>query len=132
MSPECAAIPGITLEEWLRRPEVGWNELCEMAPEVARSSSSQRSVEQVVIETKYAGYIRRQAADIERNAKSEAIRIPDTFDFVAVPQLRHEAREKLSRVRPGTLAQAGRVSGITPADLAVLMLYLRDPKRLAT
>jgi tRNA uridine 5-carboxymethylaminomethyl modification enzyme len=49
-----------------------------------------------------------------------------------VPQLRHEAREKLSRVRPGTLAQAGRVSGITPADLAVLMLYLRDPKRLAT
>jgi len=123
---------GITLEEWLRRPEIGWNELEEMSAELAALGASQRSVEQVVIETKYAGYIRRQAADIERNSKTEAIRIPESFDFVAVPQLRHEAREKLSRVRPGTLAQAGRVSGITPADLAVLMLYLRDPKRLAT
>ena len=123
---------GITLEEWLRRPEIDWSHLEEMSGEAPSLKASRRSIAQVVIETKYAGYIRRQAADIERNAKTEAIRIPESFDFVAVPQLRHEAREKLSRVRPGTLAQASRVSGITPADLAVLMLYLRDPKRLAT
>jgi tRNA uridine 5-carboxymethylaminomethyl modification enzyme len=54
----------------------------------------------------------------------EGKRIPTTFDFTAVPQLRHEAREKLNRVRPTSLGQASRVSGITPADLAVLLFYL--------
>lgn len=122
---------GATLEEWLRRPEVGWERILEIAPEVANGDHAARSIEQVVVETKYAGYIRRQAADIERNAKIEAVRIPDAFDFGAVPQLRFEAKEKLSRVRPQTLAQAGRISGITPADLSVLMLYLRKPQKLA-
>jgi tRNA uridine 5-carboxymethylaminomethyl modification enzyme len=123
---------GVTLEEWLRRPETGWEQLVEMSPELAGTSVPRRSIDQAVIETKYAGYIRRQAADIERSAKTEAIRIPDAFDFRAVPQLRVEAREKLTRSRPETLAQAGRVSGITPADLAIVMLYLRNPQKLAT
>lgn len=118
---------GITLEDWLRRPEVTWEQVVEMAPEVAAIDADRRSIEQVVIETKYAGYIRRQAADIERAAKTEAIRIPAAFDFAAVPQMRIEAKEKLGRVRPENLAQAGRISGITPADLALLMLHLRRP-----
>ena len=80
---------------------------------------------QVEIETKYEGYIKRQMFEIERQEKSESQPIPETFDYAAVPQLRHEAKEKLKRVRPRNLGQAGRISGITPADLAVLMIYLK-------
>ena len=85
-----------------------------------------------MIEAKYWGYIRRQASDIERQAKVQQLRIPETFDFAAVPQLRAEAKEKFAKVRPGNLGQAGRISGITPVDLAVLALYLREPDRLAS
>jgi len=81
-------------------------------------------VEQVVLESKYAGYIGRQAEQVERFQKMELRPIPPTFDYAAIPQLRHEAREKLSKIRPANIGQAGRVSGITPADLAVLLLYL--------
>ena len=88
------------------------------------------AIQQVEIEIKYAGYIRRQTADIERHHKIQAIRIPATFNFQAIPQLRREAKEKLSRVRPVDLGQAGRISGITPADLSILVLYLKEPGRL--
>jgi len=123
---------GLTLEEILRRPEVGWTEICQLSADAAHLRLSARARHQVEVETKYAGYIRRQSAQIEKQAKIEAIRISPSFDFQAVPQLRFEAREKLSRVQPRTLAQAGRISGITPADLAVLILYLREPRRMAT
>ena len=72
-------------------------------------------VEQVVLESKYAGYIGRQAEQVERFKKLESNAIPPAFDYDAIPQLRHEAKEKLSRIRPGTLGQAGRISGISPA-----------------
>jgi len=116
-----------TLEEWLRRPEVDWNRLTQLDDELARLDIEPRAAQQVEIETKYEGYIRRQAATIEKQSRVESIRIAETFDFDAVPQLRIEAREQLTRVRPTSLGQAGRVSGITPADLAVLLLYLDRP-----
>jgi tRNA uridine 5-carboxymethylaminomethyl modification enzyme len=78
----------------------------------------------VVLEAKYSGYIDRQASEVERFRRMEGKRIPPAFDFAAVPQLRKEARDKLTRVRPTSLGQASRVSGITPADLAVLLFYL--------
>ena len=78
----------------------------------------------VVLEAKYSGYIDRQAGDVERFRKMEHRLIPAAFDYAAVPQLRTEAREKLGRVRPASLGQASRVSGVTPADLAVLLFYL--------
>ncbi len=118
---------GPTLEEWLRRPEIDWGHLLGIAPALGDLQLSERAAEQVVIETKYAGYIRRQELDIARQEKTNAIMIPESFDFRSVPQLRQEAREKLARVRPRDLGQAGRISGITPADLAVLMVYLRRP-----
>jgi tRNA uridine 5-carboxymethylaminomethyl modification enzyme len=118
---------GPTLEEWLRRPEVDWAGLQKIAPGIGDLALSERAAEQVVIETKYAGYIRRQEIDIARAEKTNSIRIPDAFNFRAVPQLRQEAREKLTRVQPRDLGQAGRISGITPADLAVLMVYLKRP-----
>ena len=121
---------GFTLEEWLRRPEWTWDKLAEAHPIVRELQLSRRAAEQVEIETKYAGYVKRQLADVERQHKIAGIRIPETFNFHAAPQLRKEAREKLTRVRPTDLGQAGRISGITPADLSVLILYLRQPERL--
>ena len=121
---------GLTLEEHLRRPETTWDDLIALAPEVSTLQMSNRAIDQLVIETKYWGYIRRQSLEIERQSKVHALAIPSTFDYIAVPQLRAEAKEKFSRVRPGNLGQAGRISGITPADLAVLALYLKEPGRL--
>ncbi|HEY8505061.1 MAG TPA: tRNA uridine-5-carboxymethylaminomethyl(34) synthesis enzyme MnmG [Gemmataceae bacterium] len=112
------------LWNWLRRTEVGWEDLCRWVPGLADWDRRPGVVEQVVLEAKYSGYIERQAAQVERFRRLENRPIPATFDFAAVPQLRAEAREKLSRVRPASVGQASRVSGITPADLAVLLFYL--------
>jgi len=117
-------IDGIGLEQLLRRPETTWTGLAELVPELRSSEAANDSVEQVVIETKYSGFVERQSAQIERFQKMENKTIPVHFDFAAIPQLRIEAREKLSRIRPASLGQASRISGITPADLAVLLFYL--------
>ena len=87
-------------------------------------------VEQVTRDAKYAGYLAREDVDVARQRRLADERIPDGFDFAGIRQLRDEAREKLARVRPTSLAQAGRISGITPADLAVLMVHLEDAARL--
>ena len=121
---------GSSLEEWLRRPEIEWPQIEAMSSELAATGASELVKQQVQIETKYAGYIRRQAIDIARQHKIQAVRIPTTFDFQAVPQLRREAKEKLTKVRPADLGQAGRISGITPADLSIVLLYLKEPERL--
>jgi tRNA uridine 5-carboxymethylaminomethyl modification enzyme len=113
-----------TLERLLRRPDVDWARLCDMEPSLRELDAPADAVEQVVLETKYAGYIERQAAQVERFQRLESRPIPPHFDYAACPQLRAEAREKLARVRPASLGQAGRISGISPADLAVLLLYL--------
>jgi tRNA uridine 5-carboxymethylaminomethyl modification enzyme len=115
-----------TLEQWLRRPEVDWPRVQEMArtkSDVLLEASAD-VVEQVTLEAKYSGYIHRQAEQVERFQRMESRPIPAHFDFAALPQLRVEAREKLGRIRPANLGQAGRISGISPADLAVLMIYL--------
>jgi tRNA uridine 5-carboxymethylaminomethyl modification enzyme len=116
----------VTLEKILRRPDVDWNQLCELEPTLREFNSSPAAVEQVVLETKYSGYIDRQAAQVERFQRLESRPIPTHFDYAAVPQLRAEAKEKLSRIRPTNLGQAGRISGISPADLAVVLMYLRS------
>jgi tRNA uridine 5-carboxymethylaminomethyl modification enzyme len=116
---------GEPLERWLRRTEIDWPTLCEMCPPLREWDARADVVEQVVLECKYAGYIGRQAEQVERFQKMESRPIPAAFDYTAIPQLRFEAREKLSKIRPANIGQAGRVSGITPADLAVLLLYLR-------
>ncbi|MDA0833016.1 MAG: tRNA uridine-5-carboxymethylaminomethyl(34) synthesis enzyme MnmG [Planctomycetota bacterium] len=122
---------GLTLEEWLRRPDYDWQALHQLAPEISELNVTPRASAQVSIEVKYQGYIRRQSREIAEQSKVEVVKIPETFDFRAVPQLRAEARDKLTRVRPRNLGQAGRISGITPSDLTVLMLYLHQPERLS-
>lgn len=115
---------GDSLATWLRRTGVEWENLCDRQPALREWDARPEIVEQVVLEAKYAGYIDRQAMEVNRFRRMENRRIPPTFDYLAVPQLRHEAREKLAQVRPTNIGQASRVSGITPADLAVLLFYL--------
>jgi tRNA uridine 5-carboxymethylaminomethyl modification enzyme len=114
----------LTLEHWLRRPEVGWADLVTMEPSLEEWNDKAVVVEQVALEAKYSGHIEKQAQQIERFRQMESRAIPSQFNYAAVAQLRMEAREKLSRIRPMSLWQASRISGITPADLAVLLFYL--------
>jgi tRNA uridine 5-carboxymethylaminomethyl modification enzyme len=118
-----------TLERRLRRPEVDWDQLCDIDPPLRGWPAGADAIEQVVLETKYAGYIDRQAAQVERFQRLESKPIPPHFDYRAIPQLRAEAREKLSRIQPASLGQASRISGISPADLAVVLLYLNGGPR---
>jgi tRNA uridine 5-carboxymethylaminomethyl modification enzyme len=118
---------GDTLEKWLKRTPTTWDEVAAWCPWV--TSFSADVIEQVTLEAKYAGYIDRQAAQVERFHRLEGKPIPPTFDYVTIPQLRNEAKEKLSTIRPTSLGQASRISGINPADLAVLLLYLAEPRR---
>ncbi|HEY3789520.1 MAG TPA: tRNA uridine-5-carboxymethylaminomethyl(34) synthesis enzyme MnmG [Urbifossiella sp.] len=115
---------GDSLETWLRRTEVDWANLRERCPALQKWDTRPDVVEQVVLEAKYSGYIGRQAAEVERFQRLENKRIPASFDFAGIVQLRQEAREKLIRIRPESVGQASRISGITPADLAVLLFYL--------
>ena len=123
---------GCSLDEWLRRPEIEWLDVCQFSEEARSLNMPPLAAKQLSIEAKYAGYIRRQTALIERQDQIDTVRIPEAFNFHACPQLRTEAKEKLTRVRPRHVGQASRISGITPADLAVLMLYLTEPTRMAT
>jgi tRNA uridine 5-carboxymethylaminomethyl modification enzyme len=113
-----------TLEHWLRRTDTEWPDLVQMHPGLQELNLRADVVEQVVLEAKYSGYIHRQAAQVERFQQMEARPIPANFDYAAVPQLRFEAKEKLSQIRPTSLGQASRISGISTADLAVLLIYL--------
>ncbi len=116
---------GATLEEHLRRNTITWDEVYQQFPQVAAMNLSANTRRQMMIEAQYAGYVRRQETDIARLQKVDSVNIPPVFDYLAVPQLRHEAKEKLNRLRPTTVGQASRVSGITPADIAILMFYLK-------
>jgi tRNA uridine 5-carboxymethylaminomethyl modification enzyme len=113
-----------TLEDILRRPEVAWQTLAAEVPGMAALGASPEAWEQVETEAKYAGYLARQQAQIDRARRMEEHPIPADLDYAAIGQLRVEAREKLARVRPRSLGQAARIAGIGPADLAVLMIHL--------
>ena len=113
---------GDTLERWLKRTETTWDQIQTWDPDLACFAAD--VIEQVTLEAKYAGYIDRQAAQVERFGRMEAKPIPATFDYAALPQMRCEAREKLSQIRPANVGQASRISGITAADVAVLLVYL--------
>jgi tRNA uridine 5-carboxymethylaminomethyl modification enzyme len=116
----CDQVP---LSKLLRRADATWSEVAGRLPELA--DVPRDVAEQVVCDAKYAGYLAREDVDVERQRRLADKRIPGNFDFAAISQLRAEAREKLSRVRPASLAQAARISGITPADLALVLVHLQ-------
>ena len=122
---------GRSLATMLRRPEMDMDALAEINPRVDELAPDPAVREQVEIELKYEGYLKRQAAQIERFRRNEGTRIPEWLDYEAIPELRLEAREKLGAVRPVSLGQASRVSGISPADVSLLMVYVEGRRRLA-
>ena len=120
---------GITLAELIRRPELGYQILAPVDPE--RPDLSEDICEQVEISLKYEGYIARQAAQVEHFLKLERRRIPAELDYNDVGSLRIEARQKLEKFRPETLGQASRIAGVSPADVAVLQVYLEKHKNVS-
>jgi len=116
-----------TLAALLRRTEVTWEDVVAWLPQLAAVSGEVAAG--VTCDAKYAGYVARQQIGIARQQRLAGRRIPADLDFQSVEHLRPEARQKLSRIRPTNLAQAGRISGITPADLAVLLVHLEGGRR---
>ena len=113
-----------TLTKYLRRPETTWDEITTHLPEL--NDLPEDVVQQVVYDVKYSGYIARQQMEIDRQSRLAEKQIPDDFDYDAIGHLRTESRQKLSLIRPTTIAQASRISGITPADMALVTAYLQN------
>jgi tRNA uridine 5-carboxymethylaminomethyl modification enzyme len=109
-----------TLEKLLSRPEMTYKDL-----PGKNENLSDEIIQQVEIAVKYAGYIDRQEIEIGKFKKLEDKAIPDAFDFSTVPSLRLEARQKLVKIRPTTIGQAARISGVSPADIGILMVWLK-------
>lgn len=112
-----------TLEDVLKRPEAGLDKLAAFDPRIA--DFDVKVVEQVSIGVKYDGYIRRQMDQVARSNGLEGTEIPETFDYHSIPGLSNEVKEKLSTVQPLTLGQASRISGITPAAVSVIEVYVK-------
>ena len=111
-----------SLAELLRRPEIGYDSLADLDPE--RPTLPREVIASVEIDIKYDGYLRRQEAQVREMARLEDVPLPPNIDYASISALRIEAREKLARTRPETLGQASRISGVNPADVQVLMIYL--------
>jgi tRNA uridine 5-carboxymethylaminomethyl modification enzyme len=122
-------VDGVPLSKHLRRPAADWADAIKQLPELARVP--REVARQVLHDLKYAGYVARQHVEVDRQARLAQKRIPDGFRYESIEQLRAEAREKFMRVRPRDLSQASRISGITPADLALLMVHLEGKRRSA-
>ena len=116
-----------SLYELLRRTEVTYADLQEPfeLPELGKEVR-----EQVEISIRYEGYIKKQLEQVAHMEKLEAKLLPDTIDYQEVPSLRDEAREKLALIRPLSVGQASRISGVSPADISVLLVYLEQQRRL--
>ena len=117
---------GMSLAELLRRPEMDYAKLAPLDPD--RPELAREITRQVEIQIRYAGYIEKQNAEIKRVRKMEAVRL-DGVDYDKVSGLRIEARQKLTAIRPESLAQATRISGVSPADINVLAIYLEIERR---
>ena len=112
------------LADLLRRPQVSYADIAPFDPE--RPELSLAVTDEVEIQIKYAGYLTRQEKQVEEFRKEEARLLPENLDYAAIPGLRLEAREKLADIRPVSIGQASRISGVSPADIAVLLIYLEQ------
>ncbi len=115
-----------TLAELGRRPELDWRAVEEIAVAggLAPSPASPQTLERVAIELAYAGYLRRQEADAAKLARADAVRLADDLDYGQIPGLSREVVEKLAAIRPRSIGQASRISGVTPAAVAILLTYV--------
>jgi len=110
--------------ELLARPQVAYGDLMGL-PGVGPGVADPQVSEQLEVQAKYAGYIERQRGEIERAQRNESVELPGDFDYEQVRGLSAEVREKFMRHRPATLGQAGRIPGVTPAAVSLLMIHLK-------
>lgn len=115
----------IAATDFLKRPYVDYQTLMNLIPD-PDEPLSREVIEQVEIQLKYEGYIKKEEVKVERLKRMEAKKIPADLDYSAIDGLATEGRQKLEKIRPETLAQASRISGVNPADLAILSVYLRQ------
>lgn len=113
---------GVSLAELIRRPSLSYELTARLDP--SRPPLARREALTVGIDIKYEGYIKRELAEVERHARLEGYRLPPELDYSTVRGLRLEAAQKLNRFRPATLGQASRISGVNPADISVLLIFL--------
>ena len=113
---------GVSLGDLLRRPQITYEDLTPI--DVRRPVLTQEITKTVETDVKYAGYIKRELAEVERQKKLESKHIPENLDYRKIKGLRLEAAQKLDKFRPGTVGQASRISGVSPADISVLLMYL--------
>lgn len=121
-------ISGITLKELLRRPELTYDMLSEIDP--GRMPLSRHVIASVEVKIKYEGYINKQLQQVERFRKLENKKIPEEIDYNTMDGIRIEAKQKLSQYRPLSIGQASRISGVSPADINVLLIHLERLKRM--
>jgi tRNA uridine 5-carboxymethylaminomethyl modification enzyme len=117
---ESTRLGSLTLAQILRRPEVTYADL-----PTNNEKTSAEVIQQIEIQVKYAGYIDRQEIEIERSKTFENKKIPDWLDFNLIPSLRTEARQKLGTIRPATVGQASRISGVSPADISLVLVWMK-------
>jgi tRNA uridine 5-carboxymethylaminomethyl modification enzyme len=114
-----------TLAELLRRPELGWRAVEEIAAAGGLApGGSALALERVAIELGYEGYLRRQEAEAARTARADGVAVPPELDYRAIPGLSNEVVEKLEAIRPRSVGQAARISGVTPAAVAILLTHI--------
>lgn len=118
---------GQSLADWLKHPEITYESLAENDP--ARPALSNHVKTKVEVEIKYEGYISKQLAQIAKFKKLEETALPEDIDYLGIDGIRLEAREKLDQFRPRSIGQASRISGVSPADINVLLVYLEKLKR---
>ena len=118
---------GVTLSKYLKRPQIEWSDVVEVRPELA--DVPPLAAQQVVYDVKYSGYILRQQQQVTRQRRLAEKRIPSDLEYQDIAHLRSEARQKLRQIRPISLDQASRISGITPADVALLLAHLEGRRR---
>ena len=120
-------VSGTTLAELIRRPELSYEALAEIDEE--RKALPAEVIEQVNINIKYDGYIKRQQRQVEQFKKLENKKIPEEINYHEIQSLRIEAKQKLNAIRPASIGQASRISGVSPADVSVLLVYLGGKNR---
>jgi tRNA uridine 5-carboxymethylaminomethyl modification enzyme len=117
----------VPADKYLRRPEVSWNDIAAMFPNLLNDYSLDIA-QQVEYDVKYSGYIARQQVQVDRQNRMADKVIPSHFNYDSIVSLRAEAKQKLGRIRPINLDQASRISGITPADISLVLAYIENPK----
>ncbi|AYW47699.1 tRNA uridine-5-carboxymethylaminomethyl(34) synthesis enzyme MnmG [Tetragenococcus osmophilus] len=117
---------GVLANEFLRRPEVSYQDLLQFIP--SNEELTNKEIEQVEIQIKYEGYIQKAMTKVDKLKRMEAKRVPENIDYEAIDGLATEAKQKLQRIHPETIAQASRISGVNPSDLSILMVYIQEGK----